>query len=211
MKSKKLQEAGLLSLVRVRLCTSRKIINTKNILLKWIITSTVHLQSLPYTLNIIYKNEKSYNEWERARIIRPTVHPFSRLLARPFARLLSRALFHIFTKPFLFCSPFIIRNRLFFLLSFSFSLSISFHFFHFMVVAFTSFTLLSSFLIARDFRCFSFVFPFWQFFIIISFAGTYTISFYRAFCTLYRYIYILRKIYEKMPKNNGNGDKKVIE
>lgn len=29
--------------------------------------------------------------------------------------------------------------------------------------------------------------------------------------TVQIYIYILRKIYEKMPKNNGNGDKKVIE
>lgn len=125
MKSKKLQEAGLLSLVRVRLCTSRKIINTKNILLKWIITSTVHLQSLPYTLNIIYKNEKSYNEWERARIIRPTVLQ----LARPLALVRAFPHFHqaISFLLSIYYSESFVFSSLFFFFSFNFFPFLSFY------------------------------------------------------------------------------------
>lgn len=119
----KVARTGLLSLVRVRLCTSRKIINTKNILLKWIITSTVHLQSLPYTLNIIYKNEKSYNEWERARIIRPTVLP----LARPLALVRAFPHFHqaISFLLSIYYSESFVFSSLFFVFLFQF-LSISF-------------------------------------------------------------------------------------
>lgn len=153
---------GLLSLVRVRLCTSRKIINTKNILLKWIITSknlAIHIE------HSTYKNEKSCNEREWIFSVRPFVRSFAHSFARPFARSLAR---QFPPSHFFFALHLLFGSNFFFFPSL---LPFSFHFFHFMVcvcvcgVYFVHFIVFFSYSgIFGVFLCFSF----WQFFIIIS-------------------------------------------